>query len=74
MEAILKFNLPEETDEFNSALNGWRWKIVVAEFDAYLRTQLKYKSDNYSDSELELIENLRETLHQTIEESGVSLM
>ena len=42
MEAILKFNLPEESDEFKDAQNGWRWHSAVEELDQWLRSEEKY--------------------------------
>lgn len=73
MKATLVYTLPEDKEDFQIAVDGWRWQKVVIDLNQYLRTQLKYKSDHYSDSELELLEKIRETLHQTIEDSGVSL-
>lgn len=73
MKATLVYTLPEDKEDFQIAVDGWRWQKVAIDLNQYLRTQLKYESDNYSDSELELLEKIRETLHQTIEDSGVSL-
>lgn len=73
MKATLVYTLPDDKEDFQIAVDGWRWQKVVIDLNQYLRTQLKYKSDHYSDSELELLEKIRETLHQTIEDSGVSL-
>ena len=42
MKAILEFNLPEDVDGHQDAINGTRWKIVVSELDNALRDKLKY--------------------------------
>lgn len=39
MEAILKFQLPEEKSEFNFATQGSDWWNVCWEMDQWLRTQ-----------------------------------
>ena len=30
-KAMLKFNLPEESEEFDSAFNGWKYKLYFEE-------------------------------------------
>lgn len=49
MEAILKFNLPEESDEHESAINGHRMKSAIFEFDGYLRQKLKHGNSDHID-------------------------
>ena len=43
MKAILKFNLPEDQEEFNDATNGYNWKSVIQEFDEWARNILKHE-------------------------------
>ena len=45
MEAILKFNLPEEQDEFNTAVNGFKYKMIIHELKQYLRSEIKYNNE-----------------------------
>ncbi len=42
MIATLTFNLPEEAEEHQVAIDGQKWKIVVSELDQCLRDTLKY--------------------------------
>lgn len=56
MEAILKFNLPEERDEFETAQKGIHYKCVIEAVDNYLRGKLKYG---------ELPDPVREALQET---------
>lgn len=72
MEAILKFNLPDEQDDFRFAVEGTKWYLVVHTFDQYLRSRIKY-NDNLSDEEYELLEKVREELYSTINENQLSL-
>jgi hypothetical protein len=46
MEAILKFELPDDQVEFNSAVNGSKWQLALWELDQYLRTNTKYAPDS----------------------------
>jgi hypothetical protein len=38
MEAILKFELPDDQVEINSAVNGSKWQLALWDLDQYLRT------------------------------------
>jgi hypothetical protein len=72
MEAILKFNLPDEQDDFRFAVEGTKWYLVVHTFDQYLRSQMKH-NDNLTDEEYGLLEKVREELYSTINENQLSL-
>ena len=43
MNGILEFNLPEENDDFQAALNGHNYKSAIWDFDQLLRSEMKYK-------------------------------
>ena len=72
MEAILKFNLPDDQDDFRFAVEGTKWYLVVHTFDEYLRSQIKH-NDNLTDEEYGLLEKVREELRSTINENQLSL-
>ena len=42
MEAILKFNLPEDQEEFNNAVKADDYKFVLNKFREHLRKEVKY--------------------------------
>jgi len=42
MKATLKFNLPEEQYEFDSAVNGCQWHNLVSDLDEKLRQDIKH--------------------------------
>jgi len=42
MKATLEFNLPEETEDFDIATNGWKYRSVLCDIDNFLRSKLKY--------------------------------
>jgi len=69
MEAILKFNLPEDKEEFDAASNGTDWALVVWEIDQLLRKKLKY-GDLLPNTRAEL-EEIRETLDGMLIERGL---
>lgn len=43
-KAILEFNLPEEREEYEDAINGAKHSLIASELDEYLRQQLKYNN------------------------------
>ena len=44
MKATLEFDLPEDQDDFDAALSGVKWRVVVWELEAYMRAELKYQN------------------------------
>ena len=44
-KAILEFNLPEDSHEFDMATQGASMHSVLWEMDQWLRAQYKYMSD-----------------------------
>ena len=73
MEAILKFNLPEDHIEFEMAVNGSKMHSVLWEMDQWLRAQYKYMPDTeYSEDKYETFEKCREQLREIMFENGVT--
>lgn len=70
MKATLEFNLPEETDEFNSAVNGHKWKSVVWDTDQSIRRTLSY-DETLTEKEYELVQSIRDTLRSLIMEQSL---
>ena len=66
MEAILKFNLPEETIEHKDALNGTDYKIALCDIDKMLRDKDKYVEFNTEEGR-DLIEQIRREFHDIVE-------
>lgn len=72
MEAILKFNLPEDQDDFDLAVNGAKAQVALWEMDQWLRSQYKYMSDEeYSKDKYETYEKCREHLRELMFENGL---
>ena len=67
MEAILKFNLPEDKEEFDTASKGMDWALLVLDIDQFIRNKIKYEQDK--DGILQLV---RDRLHFNMEEKGLN--
>lgn len=72
MKAILKFDLPEDTTEFHSAVNGGDALAVLAELDNYLRAKVKYTEKDPS-IDIAAYQAIRDELRRLLEEYDVSI-
>lgn len=67
MIGILKFTLPEETEEFKAAQNGMNLRSYLEEFDNDLRSKLKY--ENIDDPELrKLLQYTRDRINEMLKD------
>ena len=73
MKAILEFNLPDDQIDFQDANNGQKFRLMLWEFDQYLRSQTKYAPDSISDDTYKAYIEIREKLHEMLIEDGLSL-
>jgi hypothetical protein len=71
MEAILKFNLPDEQSEFETAVNGWKWSLSAWELDQHLRSQLKY-NDKLTEEQYDVCQEIRDKLWDILKEKDLS--
>ena len=73
MEAILKFNLPEDHIEFELAVNGAKAQAALWEMDQWLRAQYKYMPDSeYSEDKYNTFEKCRDHLREIMVENGLN--
>ena len=70
MKAHLKFNLPEESIEFNDACNASKWKNIVKNMANYLSSEIKH-SENFDS--IEGLEIANEKLWEFINQEEIFL-
>ena len=73
MEAILKFNLPEEHLEFESAVKGETWALAMWELDQHLRSQTKHPPEGMSDDTWQALDDTRTKLYEIMNENALKL-
>jgi hypothetical protein len=71
MKAMLRFTLPQESEEHQLALDGWKWRIVAEEMDNFLRNKLKY--EDLTEEDDEIYQSVRDELHSLIDNQGLAL-
>lgn len=73
MEAILKFNLPEDQEDFNIALDGSKWALSMWELNNWLRSQIKHPPEGMSDDTYKAFEDARDQLYEILNENQLKL-
>lgn len=66
MKAILEFDLPEEAEDHDLALNGWRWASLARDFEEYLKNLEEFETPATP-------EEIRNKLFRMAEEHGVRI-
>jgi hypothetical protein len=73
MEAILKFNLPDDQEDFNIALDGGKWALSMWELNNWLRSQTKHPPADMSDDTYKALEECRDKLYEVLNENQLRL-
>ena len=73
MEAILKFNLPDDQEDFNIALDGGKWALSMFELNQWLRSQIKHPPEGMSDDTYKAFEEARDQLYEILQENQLRL-
>jgi hypothetical protein len=71
MKAILEFELPEENDSHRDALAGWRYKAVISDLYAHIRSELKY-NDKITTEKVTALEEIRNRLKELEDEYEIN--
>jgi len=72
MKSILKFNLPEEQEEFMLAIRGKDIMSVLWEVDQELRNKTKYASDSTSQETVDALISIRDFLRESMSDKSIS--
>jgi hypothetical protein len=69
MKAVLEFDLPEENEDFQAAINGYNYKSAIKDFDELLRSEMKYKE--LSDDTYKAYKYCRDELRKILAEDNL---
>lgn len=70
MKTILEFNLPDEREEFELAINGYKWSRAMWNLDQELRSIIKY-SEVHSEEVKEFAQYMRDMLYRELNERNI---
>lgn len=68
---MLEFDLYEDREAYEDALNGTKYRAILQEFDNYLRGRLKY--EELPELIQEALQAARSKLHEEAADSGASI-
>ena len=69
-KGILQFDLPDEQEDFDLAVNAWKYSHVLYEIDQYLRSLVKYEAEGAEVADV--AEGIRDRLWQLLNEEGIA--
>ncbi len=70
--AVLAYRLPQEADEFQVALDGWKWREAVREIEATLRSWERHEVVPAGVDQANPAYGLREMVWGILEERGLA--
>jgi len=71
MQAVLKFDLPEDNDQFTAASHGMDYALTCWDMDQKLRGWLKY--GHQFESPDEALERVRDVLNEIMDDYNLNL-
>lgn len=71
-KVTLEYDFNEEREEMESAINGWKWKMVVWDLDQHMRSIYKYE-DNHNEEVYAMIDKLRNELREMLSDHGLKM-
>lgn len=72
-KVILKFELPEEQEEFNMALHGSDYRCVIWDTLEEIRKIVKYSSEEHSDEFMQGLEKAREFIYEQLQDRNLEM-
>jgi hypothetical protein len=70
-KVTIEFNTIEEQHELELCINAGKWYNIVSDYSEYLRTKIKY--DELSDDAYKAIEEVRQKLHELLNDEGLKI-
>lgn len=69
MKATLEFNLPEDQENFDTRLNAWKYRAVIADLNTFLRREMKIANN----SDVKVLGQCWEVLHELLDQQNLEL-
>jgi hypothetical protein len=73
MKATLVYNLPDEQEEFEIAVNAHRWRYAMWEIDNTMRSNIKHPHESTSKEEIKTYEKVKELIRETLTAYNLTL-
>jgi hypothetical protein len=73
MKVTLKFKLPQQQEEFEQTLNAAKFNYILWELDQWLRGNVKYPNENFTEDKIQAYQECRDKLYQLLNENNIDL-
>lgn len=70
-KVTLEFDPFEDREDMESAINGWKWKMLAWDLDQWMRGEMKYAQ--ISQETYDAYETIREKIRTEMAQYGLSL-
>ena len=71
MKAKLTFNLPDDQEDFDNAINGTKAHLCLWQISQNIRAI--WKHGDLNDSQFEIVDRIRNEFYQVLHENGIKL-
>ena len=71
-KVTFEFDSQEESEDIRTALDGYKYKLVIWDLDQHLRSEIKY-NDKLPSEIAEAFEDLREKLREFLNDYNVNI-
>ncbi len=73
---ILEYDMYDDKEEYENAVNGQKYRFILSEFDGHLRSIVKYgevRGKEFTEKEQDLVDKLRQELRDLINDEHVEV-
>ena len=70
-KVILEFDLIEEKDDIEMAINGYKYRLALWDLDQYLRSETKY-NDNLDEKTWDAYDGVRNKIREIMNENTIN--
>ena len=71
-KVTFEFDSQEESEDIRTALDGYKYKLVIWDLDQHLRAEIKY-NDKLPSEVAEAYENLRDKLREFLNDYSINI-
>lgn len=72
IRATLQFELPEDEELFQSAVDGFEYKMAIRELDDFIRNKLKY-DDSLTTVRVGVYQEIRDKIYEILDDNNLTI-
>ena len=71
MKAVLEFELPQEHEEFQHAINGANFAVLISDLQNEIRSKLKHDGGHFEIADADTLEMVRDWLCREMDDQNL---